>query len=59
MRTATVFTFGPEIRIVNEHGKSADTTALIVGRRVSVFTDNTIILESCPSKAYAARVVLR
>ena len=58
--TASVFTFGPELRVVSRNGAPADTSALVVGRRVSVFlTQNTMILESCPSKAYAAKVVLR
>ena len=56
---ATLFTFGPDTRIVHEDATSADTSALVVGRRVSVFiTDNTIILESCPPITDAKKVIV-
>jgi len=45
----TLFTIGSDTHIENDNGARLDTSALAVGRRVSVFvTDNTILLESCP-----------
>jgi hypothetical protein len=56
---ATLFTFGRDIRIVHEDGTAADTSALVVGRRVSVFiTDNTVIIQSCPPITYARKVIV-
>ena len=56
---ATLFTIGSDTRVVRENGARTDTSALVVGRRVSVFiTDNTIILQSCPAETYAAKVVV-
>jgi hypothetical protein len=54
-----LFTIGPETRVVQENGARTDTSALAVGRRVSVFVaDGTIILESCPPETHAAKVVV-
>ena len=56
---ATLFTIGSDTRVVNENGARMDTSALAVGRRVSVFvTDNTIILESCPPETFAEKVIV-
>ena len=56
---ATLFTLGPDTWIVHEDGTSADTSALVVGRRVSVFiTDNTTILQSCPPITDAKKVIV-
>jgi hypothetical protein len=55
----TLFTFGPGTRVVREDGGRADTSALTLGRRVSVFVgDGTLVLESCPPITHAAKVVL-
>jgi len=56
---ATSFTFGPHTRIVHEDGTSADTAALTVGRRVSVFVDdNTAIFQSCPPQTDAKKIIV-
>ncbi len=54
-----IVSFGPDTRIVYEDGTRADTSALTVGRKVSAFMgDDGVILESCPPKAYAAKVIV-
>jgi len=56
---ATLFTIGSDTRVLNENGARMDTSALAIGRRVSVFVmDNTIILESCPPETFADKVVV-
>ena len=55
----TLFTLAPDVRVFHENGARADTGALTVGRRVSVFvTDGTILLQSCPPETDAAKVVV-
>ena len=58
-RHGTQFTFSPNIRVVRDNGARADTGALTLGRRVSVFiSEGTLILQSCPPITVAARVVI-
>ncbi len=55
----TLFTLGPETRVISEDGDRVDTAALTLGRRVSVFVgDGTLVLESCPPITHAAKVIL-
>ena len=55
----TLFTIGSDTRVVNDNGARLDTSALAVGRRVSVFvTDNTILLESCPPETVAGKIIV-
>ena len=54
-----VVSFGRDTKIVYEDGARADTSALTVGRKVSAFIgEDGVILESCPPKAYASKVVV-
>ena len=56
---ATRFILQRAIRVEYADGTPADTTALVVGRRVSVYvTEHASVLESCPPIADAAKVIL-
>jgi len=56
---ATLFTIGSDTYVVNDNGARMDTSALAVGRRVSVFVrDNAVILQSCPAETFAGRVIV-
>jgi len=55
----TRFTLGADIRVVYENGAPADTSALVIGRSVSVFiTDGTSIVDTCPDLTSAAKVII-
>ena len=55
----TIFYLNDDVRVVRENGSSADTGALTLGRRVSVYIakDQGIFL-SCPGITSAAKIVL-
>ncbi len=56
----TDFTLARDIWVVHDNGADADTAALKVGQRVSVFiTEGTGVFESCPPATDAAKVILR
>ena len=56
---ATLFYLDPQVRVVREDGTRADTGALTLGRRVSVYvTEDAAIAMSCPPKTTAAKVIL-
>jgi hypothetical protein len=56
---ATTFTLAPDIRVVNDNGVHTDTSALTLGRRVSVFVkEGSFVALSCPPIAEAAKVVI-
>ena len=55
----TLFYLNPDVRVVRENGSSADTGALTLGRRVSVYTaKDAAIFLSCPPITSAAKIVL-
>jgi len=54
-----IVSFGPSTKVVNEDGTRADTSALRVGRKVSAFIgEDDVILQSCPPRAHATKLVL-
>ena len=56
---ATNFTLAPDIRVLNDNGTRTDTSALTVGRRVSVFIiEGSFVALSSPPIAEAAKVVI-
>jgi hypothetical protein len=47
------------VRVVHENGSNADTAALTIGRRVSIFvTKDQAVYLSCPPITSAAKVVI-
>ena len=54
-----IVSFGGDTKVLYENGARADTSALKVGSRVSAFIgEDDIILESCPPRAYATKVIV-
>ena len=56
---ATRFTLPPDVRVFRGNGTKADTSALILGQRVSVYvTKNAAVYLSCPPETAAAKVIV-